>query len=264
MDTFNIYWSFMNRTPTSSSTTGIEVLPNLLRDTVFYSVLFSLVFSIITPIMSAVFSKSYVSLPERKKQEVPSYIVCLLHHFVAVPFAWQRVYSDFNLLNEAVQTIDYAVLNAVIAPWCIAYLITDSLFFAIPEATHGKFSYIIHHFLVITLVISSLYGPGSILRYIPHLLISDTTNIFFNTAWLLRLTGRKDSLTVTFLEICFTISFFFVRTMHMPILFWVISSQSEILGFMKFCFVPIVLLQWYWFYKIARIIIMKILKRKQS
>lgn len=249
--------------PTSSSTSGIEVLPNLLRDTVFYSVLFSFIFLLVTPFLSVVFSKTYSTLPERKKQEIPSYVVCLIHHFVAVPFAWQRVYNDFILSSESAQIVDYALVNAVVAPWCIAYLVVDSLFFAIPEATKGKFSYIIHHFLVISLVVSSLYWPGSTLRFIPHLLLSDTTNIFFNTAWLLRLTGRKDSFIVTSLEICFTISFFFLRTIHMPVLFWIVSSQSEKLGFMKYCFVPIVLLQWYWFYKIARIIIMKFVKPKQ-
>lgn len=264
MEALNIYWSFMNRpAPESSSTSGIEALPHLLRDTALLSIMFSLFFLVITPIVSAVWSKSYFNLPKRKRQELPSYIVCLIHHLVAVPFAWQKVYNDFNLSTEAAQTIDYAFVNAIIAPWCIAYLITDSIFFAIPEMTAGKFEYIIHHFLVLSLVVSSLYCSGSILRFIPHLLISDTTNLFFNTAWLLRLFGGKDSFIVMALEISFTISFFFVRVVNMPILFWVLFSKAEGLGLAKYSFVPIVILQWYWFYKIARIILIKIVNPKR-
>lgn len=254
------YWTFLSRPPPLSiATTGIDVLPNLLRDTAIITVIFSIIFVLITPMASAISSETVLALPRRKKQELPSYALCLVHHFVAVPFAWSNIITDFNLSSDAAQLIDYAPLTAIIAPWCIAYLITDTIFFAIPEALVGKFEYITHHFLTLFLVTSSLFGPGSILRFIPHLLISDTTNIFFNTAWLIRLFGGKGSILLTVLEISFAVSFLLIRVIHMPSMFYALGSQIEGLGFARYALVPIVFMQWFWFYKIVRIIVLRFL-----
>ena len=255
----DVYWAFLNRPPSSSSTTtGIDVLPNLTRDVVVLILIFSVIYVIINPIISNLLSTKYSALSERKKEELPSYILCLVHHFVAVPVAWLNIYADYNLTSEAAQSIDYAPITAVIAPWCIAYLMTDTIFYAIPEARLGKFEYIVHHFLTLFLVTSSLFGPGSILRFIPHLLISDTTNIFFNVAWLIRLFGGQGSIFLTFLEISFAVSFFFIRGINMSSMFWALGSQATGLGLARYALAPIALLQWYWFYKIMRIIFLRL------
>jgi hypothetical protein len=264
---FYSYWAFLNRPSSPSSTTrGIEALPNLFRDTVFLVIIFSITFSLITPIVSRISSEKYLALTKRKKHELPSYVLCLIHHIVAVPFAWSSLYVDFNLSSEAAQNIDYAPITAVIAPWCIAYLISDTLLFALPEAFEGKFDYVTHHFLTLFLVLSSLVGPGSILRFIPLFLISDTTNLYFNTAWLMRLFGWKDSTAVMILEICFSVSFLFVRVINMPMVFWAVGSQPQIqeLGFARFALAPIALLQWYWFYLIVKIMFRRLTKDSTS
>jgi TLC domain len=262
---FYSYWNFLNRpAPSSSVTTGIEALPNVVRDTVLLTAFFSALFVAITPIVSVILKDRFSALPRRKKHELPSYILCLVHHVVAVPVAWSHIYNDFNLTSEAVQIIDYAPITATIAPWCMAYLIADMMFFAIPEALVGKFEYILHHVLTLFLVISSLFAPGSILRFIPHLLISDTTNIFFNSAWLIRLLGGKGSILLSSLEISFALSFFFIRVINMPSMFWVLGSQYEGLGIAKYCLAPIAAMQWYWFYKIVRIIIIRFVKGDTS
>lgn len=262
---FTIYWSFLNRPASlSSTTTGIEVLPNLLRDTAFLTSVFSLIYVIITPVASNLLSKKYTALPKRKKDELPSYVLCLIHHIVAVPVAWSNVYADFNLTNEAAQNIDYAPLTAIIAPWCIAYLITDTMFFALPEAFVGKFEYITHHILTLILVISSLFGPGSTLRFIPHLLISDTTNIFFNTAWLIRAMGGQGFFFLNFLEISFAVSFFFVRVINMSAMFWALGKQATGLGLARYVLAPIALMQWFWFYKIVRIMYFRLVSHEPS
>ena len=191
----NAYWEFLSRPSSTNSTTrGIDVLPYFTRDVLLLTVFFSSIYLLTNVLLTTLWPTWHRSLDQRKRSELPSYILCLVHHFVAVPTAWYRVTADWY--QPLAVEIDYAPITATIAPWCIAYLITDTLFYALPEVLRGKFDYIMHHILVLSLVISSLFGPGSLLRYIPLLLISDTTNIFFNLAWLLRLVGMRGSFVV--------------------------------------------------------------------
>lgn len=247
MNPITIYWEFLRRpSPSSSSTRGIEVLPKFYRDTLFLTLFFSAVFILTKFVAISKWSTWYKSLPRRKQLEFPSYVLCLVHHFVAVPTAWYRVTSDFIQTENDLLTVDYAPLTATITPWCVAYLVADGLFYAIPEALRGKFDMLAHHILVLVLVLSSMYGPGSILRFIPHLLISDTTNIFFNIAWLLRLVGWKGSTVVTVCEILFAVSFLFVRVVNMPLMFLALSQLKEAsgLGPARFVLLPVAVLQW--------------------
>jgi TLC domain len=254
VSSFFVYIAFLNRPSSNGSiTTGVDVLPHLYQNTVLLTLFFSGIFLFTTQIVRNVWSSWYASLGKRKQHELPSYVLCLVHHFVAVPWAWYRVYCDFHLSAEAAASINYAPITAIIAPWCIAYLITDTIFYAIPELLKGKLEYMIHHILVLFLVISSLYGPGSLLRFIPHLLLSDTTNIFFNTAWLLRLSeSTKESFLVKFCELLFAVAFLLVRVINMPCMFYALSTQRDAagLGPARYVLAPIAAMQWYWFYKI--------------
>ena len=194
----NVYWEFLSRPSSPNSTTrGIDVLPFFTRDVLVLTAFFSSIYLLTNLLLTTLWPTWHRSLERRKRSELPSYVLCLAHHFVAVPTAWYRVTMDWYTSPADVLGIDYAPLTATIAPWCIAYLITDTIFYALPEVMRGKFDYITHHVLVLSLVMSSLYGPGSLLRYIPLLLISDTTNIFFNLAWLLRLVGMRGSFVVS-------------------------------------------------------------------
>ncbi len=247
MNPVTIYWDFLRRpSPSSSSTRGFEVLPKLPRDVLLLTAFFSAVFLLAKFVAISLWPTWYRSLPRRKQLEFPSYILCLVHHFVAVPTAWYRVRADFLQTEADLLTVDYAPLTATIAPWCIAYLITDGLFYAIPEALKGKLDMLAHHVLVLFLVASSLYGPGSILRFIPHLLISDTTNIFFNLAWLFRLAGWNGSTIVAVCEVLFAASFLFVRVINMPLMFLALSQLEEAsgLGPARFVLLPVAVLQW--------------------
>ena len=129
----------------------------------------------------------------------------------------------------------------------LGYTFTDTITVAIQEALKGKFDYIVHHFLIVALVLNATYIPdGNIARWIPHLLLCDTTNIFFNAAWLFRTTPLKDSSIVFTLEILFAISFFFIRVIHLPIFLLVCLSKPYMgsFGWAKFALGPFVLLQW--------------------
>jgi len=265
MNFINTYINYINRIPSNDlQPTGIDILPDITIDTGIWTGIFSILF-LLVPIISKYINKQwYDKLEKRKRNELPSYIVCLFHHFNMVPRAWFHVIADFLQSNDVI--INYAEKEAVVAPFCLGYLLSDTLFYAIPEALLGKFEYIIHHILTIYLVISTLVAHGSITKFIPHLLICDTTNIFFNTAWLLRLTGFRGSIVVTYLELTFAIAFLFTRVINLPVVFYSLyyHPHTSTLGYAKYTLPPIAFLQWFWFYKIVRSIVIRLLPAKKQ
>ena len=69
-------------------------------------------------------------------------------------------------------------------------------------------------------------APVSYLRLVPHFLISETTNIFFNTAWVLRAAGWKGNPIVLCFEYLFALSFFPIRIINLTLVIW--SLQAEV------------------------------------
>lgn len=276
---FENYWSFLNR-PLSNrveNQTGIwssvfHEIPNFIEYTALWSLFFSVLFIAVPFLTSLAFSEWYKSLDKRKRREYPSYLVCLVHHIALVPLAWMLIIRDSGLNDAEATNFDYIGAIGFAGPFCIGYLVGDTIFFALSEVFHGKYEYICHHILSLYLVISTLLGPGPLCRFIPHLLICDTTNLLFNTAWLLRLAGYKDTKLVITLELLFTTAFFFLRVINMPLMFLAVlgyqshfeSMGSTGLGFAKYTLLPIAALQWFWFYKIMTTFIkrMNVDKRK--
>jgi hypothetical protein len=248
------YWNFMTRKlPTHETIRGIDAIPNFESKVLVWTLFFTVVFFIIPMIAKIVAPSWHASLPARKQREYPAYMVCLIHHGFMVPRAWVHIYSDALRSAAELSVIHYANVEATIAPFCLGYLLGDTICFAIPEVIRGNLEYIIHHVLVSWLVVASLFSSGHMTRFIPHLLLSDTTNIFFNTAWLLRTFGYQDTPIVTILEILFAISFLIARVINMPFAFWAIyhCDYAEGLGYARYTLAPIAILQWYWFYKIV-------------
>jgi len=281
------YWGFLNRPPPIAPGRGIEGIPHLWRDSALLFLGFSFAFVTLPSLLSRLFPKWYASLDEKKKREIPSYVVCMIHHFYVVPRSWYHIYLDLQLQGEAALLVDYAPLEAVVSPVCIGYLAADTLFYALPNLS---VEYMVHHTLTLFLVWKGINAPSYIVRFIPHLLICDTTQIFFNTAWLLRLAGwrapdkddtkeegqegkesAKDksqvaavdpSLSwkiqiVTFLEMSFAVFFLLLRVINMPLTFLVITLNGKAVSmeWARFVYLPLTLLQTFWFSKIAKAVI---------
>mmetsp|Transcript_15412 Transcript_15412/g.21091 ORF Transcript_15412/g.21091 Transcript_15412/m.21091 type:complete len:97 (-) Transcript_15412:2469-2759(-) len=89
---------------------------------------------------------------------------------------------------------------------------------------------------------------------------------FFNTAWILRTVGFKDTPFVQFLEIMFAISFLFTRVINMPCFLYIVatSSYGDGLGYARIAFLPLGLLQWYWFSKIASKLVSRLGTKEQK
>ncbi len=253
MNAVESYVNFILRPlPTHDTPSGVEVIESFYPKTAAWSIFFIILFQVVPWIVKNFAPTWFETLLPRKRKELPSYAVCLVHHFALVPLAWYHVIQDFGRSESDLQGFDYVRVESIVAPFCLGYLISDTVCFAISEMIAGRVEYIIHHVMTVWLVMTTMYASGHLTRFIPHLLICDTTNVFFNTAWLMRAAGLQGSAIVTALEIVFAIAFLFCRAINMPMTFYAVSQSpmGQSLGWARLSLVPIVLLQWYWFAKI--------------
>lgn len=257
------YWNFIDRELLEDGATrGVDAVPHFFYKIVLWSIAFSLLHILVPLLVKTLFPAWVQRLDPADRKDYASYMVCLLHHVYLVPIAWARIYDDWQLTDSQAVMFDYGVINAVVAPVCLGYLIGDTLCFALPEAINLRFEYLVHHVLILWLVLTAAFGPGPLCRFIPHLLICDTTNILFNSAWLMRRLGMRDSFFVLILEILFAVAFFFTRVVNLPLVFLSVSMKpfGAALGWARYSFAPISLLQWYWFYRIVAVVFKRLRK----
>jgi hypothetical protein len=250
------YLDFLLRQlPTHSVVTGSETIKNFPAEILFWTIFFTVAFYLIELIGRTTFSLWYNNLTPRKRKEFPAYLACLIHHAVLVPRAWKMIYDDTMRDESALAIVSYPTEGGILAPFCLGYLLSDTICYALPELfSVGNPEYILHHALISWLVTASMFSNGHLLRFIPHLLICDTTNLCFNTAWILRTMNERirNSFFVIFLEISFSLFFLFVRVINLPLTFYAIvkSDYGYELGTVRWTFIPIILLQWFWFLKV--------------
>jgi len=245
------YWQFLSRPP-SNLNAGIESLPTLLQDSIGWTVAFCIAFEVVKWFLKTASKEWTDTLSEEKKFEWPSFAVCLLHHLRVVPLACLWIYQDLQLNNDGALAADYTMKEGQIASFCIGYLVADTIYFTFWEVIKGSFAMFIHHALILYLVLSTLFGAGSLCRFIPHLLICDATGIPFNLAFLLRTMGMRDSILVKIMEISFVGLFLIFRVVNMPMMFYAMFQHphNETLGYARYVIPPICILQWFWFMKI--------------
>jgi len=247
------YYNFVVRIPSVKLPTGIESVPEFYKHSLIVCVFFSIV-NILIPIVSkALYPKWYNSLAEKKKIEYPCYLGSMLHHAIVFPTAWLYVYYDVMLVYDN-NSVDYGSFLRVLAPIMSGFILCDTLFFAVPLALKMDFEYAFHHAMGIYLIYLFLYGPGNLTRFYPLLIICETTNVVFNSAWLLRLAGFRDTPLVVFLEMFFVVLFILIRTINLTIAFFAIymSEEAKVYGIGKLVFPMISLLQFFWLYKIFK------------
>lgn len=242
------YWNRVSRISEVEMPSAASVYPNYYEETAVMCLAFTLISMVIPIIIKNLFPQWYNSLDSKKQKEVPSYILCLIHHLVQVPWAWYRVYIDFQMTDAEQAVYNYTLINAAAAPFFTGYTVGDTLSHSIWEALQGKYEYIIHHIIILAVIYTGSEAPnGQLAKYIPHLLLCDTTNILFNTAWLLRTMNMRDSSIVFALEILFVIFFLLTRVVHLPLfLYSIIINYGETIGvgWLLTIFFPFVMLQW--------------------
>jgi TLC domain len=262
------YWSFINRPPPSIIVPhGISAIPNVYQSTFIYCILFSIIYAIIPIICTKYYKEWYNNLDKRKRIELPTYIVCLVHHSYVVPRSMWRIYQDSLLNASQAAIVNYAANEINIVPFNFGFFIADSLWIALPDLIlRGKSEIIMHHIFTLGLGYTGLYAPGEYSRFIPHLGLTELSNTFFNAAWLLRAIGYRDTAIVTTLEILFAVSYFFTRVINLTAVFYAIYSgpSAASIGIGKYLMFPMTLLQFYWFFLIVKGLIKRLKKSKDD
>jgi hypothetical protein len=253
------YLNFMLQpVSTEVTVTALEMIPDMNLHTLYVTIGFIVVMASVPLLCKSLFPAWYCSLNDKKKQDLPTYLSSMLHHGTVVPLSWYYIYLDYQFLQTG-SVINYAPFMQFAAPVCTGFIVADTLFYAIPMVLRGNFEYIIHHVLALWMIFSILTGSGQLMRYLPHIIICDTTNAIFNSAWLLRLTGLKDSLIVTALEMSFATMFFLLRNINLSLTFYVMftSVEGQSYGYGRFVFPFLSLMQFYWLFCIVRSLIKK-------
>jgi hypothetical protein len=116
--------------------------------------------------------------------------------------------------------------------------------------------YMIHHVLTAAIVWAGTNSDQSLSRFIPHLLSSDTSQLLLNSSWLLkRIGGLSESSPITkTLDTMFALSFPVVRLFIMPVAMLTVTRNPQYakdMGIVRFVFLPLCILQYYWFGKIV-------------
>lgn len=155
----------MQRPLPQSSAIAMSALPRFGTDTFFFVLMFSALFTLVPNVFETIFPKVYGSMDDRKRNEMPSYVVCLVHHIAMVPLTYYHIFVDFNLSDSEAAGVDYARTEAFVAPFCVAYLFADTIYFALGEFIRRRnVEYIVHHVTTLSLVMSTLYAPSGINR----------------------------------------------------------------------------------------------------
>ena len=114
------------------------------------------------------------------------------------------------------------------------------------------------------MVYSSFFLNSAIARFIPQLLVCETSSLIFNTSWLVKSAGPQwnDSTLIVCLEYLFAITFTLTRVVNMAqvgvacVLF---SETFELKAAIAVLMTLIYSLQVYWF-----VLILKALKKKKA
>lgn len=242
---------------------GYEYAPNFVRDTMRWTFVCLAAMFLVQTVSKFAASQWYNSLDYRKKAQYPAYFVSIFHHCVVAPYGWYLMYQDMNIPtygSDPANWADYSFLCQYLVPFLFGFKLADFFYYALPESiNHNAHEMTIHHILAGLLFAPALYGPGALQRFYPHLMVCETTNILFNTAWLLRLVGHRDSLVVQILEIAFAVFFVIIRFINLTLFMGklVLSDEGRQMGWSVYVLPLISALQWFWTYKILAILIRK-------
>ena len=103
--------------PIPESPSGISYMPTFYRDTIVMTLSFSVMYIVVPLLAKIYYNDWYYRLDAKKREDFPSYFVCLFHHFLLVPRSWYHVIIDFHRVNNS--NIDYGAIEVIVAPICL-------------------------------------------------------------------------------------------------------------------------------------------------
>jgi hypothetical protein len=258
----NGYKSFIFRPPPSAvlSPSVAESRDDVVGRVLLSCAFFMSLFFISPKLLKSVYQNPSIS--SQVKNELPAYLSSLLHHSLAVPYSLWRIMVDARLSPEEYAVRNYSSLESDIIPFSFGYLLCDTAFYALGAAQRGNCETLVHHILAMGLFYLSYVCPGHILRFVPHVIICESSAIFFNLAWLLRnIFHQRGSVVCRICEYLFAALFFVTRVVNLPMVAWAgLDMAGDMLMLGRVLWYPIISMQYYWFAKI----VMSLFKRRHS
>ena len=236
--------------------------PNIVRNSIeqhvpyFYlsiglwSIFFASLFPFYDALLRIYAKKFFLGLNPRRQSDLVSYMVSFTHHVFIVPIGFYLCALDFNRNPRDWRLVDYAEELGWSFPFILGYFVGDTIMFAVQKLREGSYDYLFHHILGLGLMYSCALAEGRVIRYIPHMFMMEASSIFFCVAYFLRLKGWKGSIISRAFEMMFVVSFFILRNIHMPLIVWFALDEREKYPAILIQLSVIVLLQFFWFYKI--------------
>lgn len=257
MPVLGSYYSFMMRDQRGDQvTTILDIYP--LETAMPHVLIWSLIFialssagDLLVPLLCPLY---YQRLEDKKRKEMSSYITSTIHHVYVVGYGAWTIYMDMQR-PPSDYDYDYKLNMMQFIPVVSGYLFSDIVYCAIPDFLNGKMDTIGHHILGVAICFSAFLLNSSIARFIPHLLICESSSLVFNLAWIFKSMGQKDTSIVITLEYLFAVLFTLLRVIHMPAVIascWMFAQSVEVKWVLMVLLVPIYLLQVYWFFAILR------------
>jgi hypothetical protein len=239
-------------------------LPNISQNVVAWLIFFAFVYTASDRYMATYYTKWYDSLDGAKRLAFPQYCFALSHHFIVVPIGIFYILKDWSLSDDERKSYNFAQEFAFIVPICNAYLLWDFVCLIIDfmrviknksitmkKEISDNLQYLGHHLLGFGLIWMALGIPNKVCRYIPHLLICESSTLCFGLVWLLKLKTKPPQSLIFILEILFILAFIATRVVNLPFVFDACQIQSrQEFPYAYVCYYPILMLQCYWLYKV--------------
>ena len=222
----------------------IDLVPNFFLYLALSFVFFVVIYIATPYLLRALVGRSYSDMTLRDRRFFASSVSALPHHAYVVNAA---AYS----LNSLVQTGFYdAAYMASVAPLTLAYFTVDLVAYAIPER---DVAFLVHHILgiAITAVMCSL--PVPLLRWVPHLLITEVSTPLLLLGRALRKGGLAGSFLCRVNDLLVMATFFICRVVNMPFalgaLLFLHPEDALQIGFVGVALTALLcMLQFYWFF----------------
>lgn len=264
MDYVSFYWNYLKTPSPNEAYRGIDHYPNVYYEAALWTLLFCVGHIILPFIYPILLPRWYKSLTSEEKVLSRSYTWAAVHHTVVVSLAFVHLVEDVyayydtglagggRVLEDGtrVGNIIYGQKELIPVAFTLAYYLSDTIMYSIPS---GELMYCVHHVFCLMITLAALYGPGEICRMIPHAYIVDITSILLGFIWFGE-TAKASKSIIFALKLSFATLFFITRVVNYPMLlyaYFIYIPSFPNFGFTRFFFLPLLVLQLYWFYLIV-------------
>ena len=222
----------------------MDLIPDFWLRLIMYTIFFALIYSVTPWLLRKSVGSSFTEMTERDRRFFASSVSALPHHAYVIMRA-------SGALITLIQTGTYdAAALASVAPLTLAYFSVDLVAYAIPER---DMVFLAHHLLGIAIAANMCILPLPLLRWVPHLLVTETSTPVLLLGRALRKAGLAGSLLSRTNDALVILTFFFTRVINMPfafaVLLWFHPKDAYTIGSGGIVFVALLcVLQFYWFF----------------